>query len=239
MAEILTDRLSLVVGVTGHRDIAAEDEAPLRVAFGRILEQLSRRCPHAPLLVLSGLAAGADSLAAEEALAREIPVLAALPMPVDEYEKDFSPAELARFRSLLAKCARVTVTSAKRENGYVATGRFIAQYSHLLVAFWDGQTSRGAGGTADVISMRLTGQASIGDIENVPYLPDIGPVDHIVTPRMSGARPANAFAMTRLFPKWYGGANEVGSAFDRMLASINASTRISRRRTPPPPRPRC
>lgn len=221
MAELLTDRLSIVVGVTGHRDIAPDDEGPLRAAFGRILERLSSQSPNTPLLVLSGLAAGADSLAAEEALARNIPVFACLPMPVDEYEKDFSPQQLVRFRGLLAASARVTVTSPRREHGYVATGRFIAQYSHLLVAFWDGQTSRGAGGTADVISMRLTGQVQSGDVESIPYLPDIGPVEHVVTPRTSSPRPANPFTTKRLYPKWFGSAREVGAVFNGLFGSID------------------
>lgn len=199
---IAQDRLSIVVGVTGHRDVAPEDEAPLRGTFARVLAQLQHACPHSPLLVLSGLATGADSLAAEEAIERGIPVIACLPMPVEEYEKDFTPAQLERFRKLLAACARTTVTSPTRDGGYVATGRFIAKYSHLLVAFWDTQTSRGAGGTADVIEMRLgEKQASAADIEAMEYLPDVGPVDIIVTPRQSATRPTDPYSLTRTYPK--------------------------------------
>lgn len=223
MAEIPTDRLSLVVGVTGHRDIAADDEPRLRGAFGGILEGLGRRCPHTPLLVLSGLAAGADSLAAEEAMARNIPVMACLPMPAEEYEKDFSPAELARFRRLLAACARVTVTSPTRRNGYVATGLFIAQYSHLLVAFWDEKTSRGPGGTADVINMRLAGgRRRSADIEDIPYLPDVGPVDIIVTPRAGAPPPTNPYAAKRRYPKIFGRDRAVARNFDSILGHIDA-----------------
>jgi len=184
-----TDRLSLVVGVTGHRDVADADEAPLRNAFGSVLRELSKTCPHTPLVVLSGLAAGADSLAAEEAIAQNIPVIACLPMPVAEYEQDFSPTELTRFRSLLAACARVTVTSPERENGYVATGLFIVHYSHVLVAFWDGTSSRGKGGTADVLDMRMIGET------------DLGPAYHIVTPRTNGPRPADACSVNRMYPR--------------------------------------
>jgi hypothetical protein len=198
---MLTDRLSLVVGVTGHRDIADADEAPLRNAFGNVLRELSTTCPHTPLVVLSGLAAGADSLAAEEAIAQNIPVIACLPMPVAEYERDFLPTELARFRSLLASCARVTVTSAERQNGYVATGLFIVQYSHVLVAFWDGTSSRGKGGTADVLDMRTTGETG-----------DLGPTYQIVTPRKSGPRPADACRVKRMYPKRF--RNDVTSEVD-------------------------
>jgi hypothetical protein len=201
MSAIQHDRLSIVVGVTGHRDIAHAEEAPLRDAFARILERLQRSCPHTPMLVLSGLAAGADSLAAQEAMERGIPVIACLPMPVREYEKDFTPEQLQRFRTLLAGCSRTTVTSPSRENGYVATGLFIAKYSQLLVAFWDGQTSRGAGGTADVIAMRLGERTQTEDIENLGYLPDVGPVDIIVTPRESAPRPADAYSVRRAYQR--------------------------------------
>lgn len=201
MAEIRLEPLSLVIGVTGHRDIAAADEASLRERFGRILEELHARCPHTPRLLLSGLAAGADSLAAEEAMARGIPVMACLPMPQAEYEKDFTPEQLPRFRSLLERCARTIVTSPVREGGYVATGRFIAKYSHLLVAFWDRATSRGAGGTADVIEMRT----------NVRL--NAGPVAIITTPRVSAARPPDPFAIERRYSV---------QAFDDALARIDA-----------------
>jgi hypothetical protein len=220
MQEIPTDRLSLVIGVTGHRDVAAADEAPLRAAFGRVIDELSRACPHTPLLVLSGLAAGADAVAAEEAIARNIPVMAVLPMPVAEYERDFSPDQLARFHTLLQASARVVVASQVRENGYVATGRFIAQYSHLVVAFWDGRTGRGAGGTADVVAMRLGGEDR-EEIESVPYLPDIGPVDQIVTPRAGAPRPDDAFAVHRRYPRLFLRHGDAERTFARTLAAVD------------------
>lgn len=219
-ATIVTDRLSIVVGVTGHRDVAAGDEQQLRAAFAKIVGELSRRCLHSPLLVLSGLAPGADSLAAEEAITNGIPVLACLPMPVDEYERDFSPIELERFHRLLASCARVTVTSPTRENGYVATGRFIAQYSDLLVAFWDESPSRGAGGTADVVAMRMTGKPE-SDLEEIPFFPDVGPVDVIVTPHGQAPRPVDCFAAKRLYPQRFGPSSAAAENFESILNHID------------------
>jgi hypothetical protein len=221
-AKITIDELSLIVGVTGHRDIAAADEAPLRSAFGGVLRELAAECPHTPLVVLSGLAAGADSLAAEEALAQNIPLIACLPMPVAEYERDFSPDELTRFRSLLAACARVTVTSPQREHGYVATGLYIVQYSHVLVAFWDGTESRGKGGTADVVDTRLTGKVKPSEgTASIPYLPELGPVYEIVTPRLSGPRPANAYGVKHLYPKRYRGDTTSESDFHAILGRMD------------------
>ncbi len=231
--EIPTDRLYLVVGVTGHRDIAKEDEAPLRAAFATALSELEAKIPHTPLLVLSGLAAGADSLAAEEAIAKGVPVIACLPMPVDEYERDFSSEERMRFRTLLAACSRVTVRSDEREKGYVETGLFIAHYSHLLVAFWDGDESRGAGGTADVVGMRMTPQLdAAADVANIPYLPDLGPVWQIVTPRANGARPSDAYAIKRLYPKRFLHDETVEHDFGVILGRIDLYN-VDLSQTPP------
>jgi hypothetical protein len=205
-AILAVDRVSLVVGVTGHREIAAEDVTPLRKAFGNILRDLTKVAPNMPLVVLSGLAAGADSLAASEAIAQNIPVIACLPMPVEAYEADFTPNELERFRSLLRSCARVIVTSQVRENGYVASGLFVARNSHLLIALWDGMEARGAGGTGDILSVRLTGRTPFPESSaTMEYFPDIGPAFQIVTPRPGAPRPADPFAVKRLFPKRYHG----------------------------------
>jgi hypothetical protein len=236
MPQIPADRLSFVVGVTGHRDVAKDDEPALRAAFGEILRQRASACPHTPLLVLSGLAAGADSLAAEEALARDVPVIACLPMPVQEYEKDFSQEELERFRALLERCARVVVTSQNREGGYVAAGGFIARYSHLLVAFWDRQTSRGAGGTADVVNMRITARAPRAELERLAYLPDVGPVDVIVTPRIGNARPPDAFSTKRLYPARFSHESSAERHFESILTRIdayNSDLAVTRSRSAP------
>jgi hypothetical protein len=176
----------------------------LRNSFGTLLRSLAARYPKTPLLVLSGLAAGADVLAAEEAFAQDIPVLACLPMPIDEYEKDFSASELSRFHAAIARCARVTVvsTSADRNAGYVATELFLSHYSNVLVAFWDGADARGQGGTAEVVHTRITGEAaSLGGVADIPYLPDVGPVYHIVTPRAGQAPPPDAYGAHWRYPE--------------------------------------
>lgn len=214
-------RLSLIVGVAGHRDVAAGDEAPLRAAFARIVENLQGACPHTPVIVLTGLAAGADTFAADEAIALGLPVVACLPMPPDEFERDFSEAEAARFRATLAKCDRVIVTSTSREIGYVATARFVAQFSHVLVAFWDGRAGRGAGGTADVVRMRVTRSAHGAMNEtDVPYMPDIGPVYHVVTPH-AGARPEDAFAIKEIHPQRFHDDKTAARDFGAILAHID------------------
>jgi hypothetical protein len=198
-----SDVLPLVVGVTGHRDPPAEAEGPLRERFGEVLTRLQQRHPSMELLVLSGLAAGADLIAAEEALARGVAVFGCLPMPQAEYEKDFAPGELERFRTVLHRCRRVIVvgTSAERAQNYVDVADFIAYYCHVLVAFWDGLPARGPGGTAQVVELRKGGVPNVVGDALVAYMPDVGPVFHIVTPRSGEPPPAQCYSLRDIYPE--------------------------------------
>ena len=204
------NRIPLLVGVTGHRDIAAEDEGPLRAAFGTVLQDIADEFPDTPLMVVSALAAGADILSAEEALARGLPVFACLPMPAELYEADFSPSELARFRTVLAACAHraIVATPAERQHGYVAAGLFLAHYSNILVAFWDGEAGRGRGGTREVVESRLHGA-------------DIAPVYHILTPRASSQRPAAPFSLQKIYPERFEGDDSAEHDFTTALDDLN------------------
>lgn len=195
--------LPLVVGVSGHRDPPADAEPQLRERFGEVLDGLAHRYPQMPLLVLSGLAAGADIIAAEEALDRGVAVLGCLPMPQAEYEKDFSPEELQRFRRVLPRCWAVIVvgTSANREQNYVDVATFIAYYCHVLVAFWDGLPARGPGGTAEVVELRKGVLPSALGETLVAYLPDTGPVFQIVTPRRGQPPPNDSVALHEFYPQ--------------------------------------
>ena len=218
--------LPLVVGVTGHRNVRPQDEAALKSAFAGILAELRASYPATAPLVLTGLAAGADSLAAEEALALGIAVIAALPMPVEEYEHDFDAAGLLRFRALLARCSEVRVVhaAADRPGGYIAVGAFIAYHSHVVVAFWDGQKGEGGGGTADVVRMRSSGLGPGADGPDV-YVPDIGPIYQIVTPRDDKPPPVDAFRVNVHHPRRFRGDKFTQRDFAGALACLNRYNR--------------
>jgi hypothetical protein len=207
------DVLPLVVGVTGHRDLPSDAEVPLRERFGEVLTRLQQRHPSMELLVLSGLAAGADLIAAEEAIARGVAVLGCLPMVQAEYEKDFTPAELERFRSVLPRCRDVIVvgTSPARSQSYVDVADFIAYYCHVLVAFWDGLPARGPGGTAQVVDLRKGGVPGVVGDALVAYMPDVGPVFHIVTPRVGQPPPQQCYSLLDVYPERPGSAAKSAS----------------------------
>jgi hypothetical protein len=199
-----TGPVPLLLGITGHRDIPPGDVAPLEAAFRGVLRDLETRCPHTGVTLLSGLAGGADQLAASVAFADGIPVIACLPLPLDDYAKDFDEAGAARLRDMVARCEAVHVTSesgGERSEAYLALGKFLNRFSQVLVAFWDGVPSDKRGGTADVIARRK-GLWSDGDSLEPP---DVGPLFEIATPRESTPRPATPYAVTELFPARFPG----------------------------------
>ena len=72
--EPLPDRLPLVIGVTGHRDLRDQDVPRLEQEVAAIISGLRRDYlgddQETPIIVLSALAEGADRLVARVALAR-------------------------------------------------------------------------------------------------------------------------------------------------------------------------
>ncbi|MGV8943052.1 hypothetical protein [Thermomonas sp.] len=162
-------RLRLAVGVTAHRDLVAEEIPALRLAMRGFLKRLRAEFPKLPLRLISALAEGGDQLAAEEALGLGIELIAALPMPQAEYEKDFEdPATLARFRALLARAQvrvlpmapgntaeTIAIRGEHRNLQYAQLGMFISSHCQLLLALWDGHASAATGGTAQVVSFHI------------------------------------------------------------------------------------
>jgi hypothetical protein len=162
-------RLRLAIGVIAHRDLVASEEPALRNSVRDFLQQLQAEFPGLPLRFISALAEGGDQLAAEEALALGIQLVVPLPMPQEEYEKDFDdPVDLARFRALLAQARvrvlpmapgnspeTIAVRGEARNLQYAQMGMFISSHCQLLMAIWDGHPSAATGGTAQVVAFHI------------------------------------------------------------------------------------
>lgn len=148
------------VGVTGHRAFEDAEDAVAgraRVALGRVVRLAGADGSDTAvrLEVLSGLAEGADRLVAHVALAMpDATLLAVLPLPVEEYERDFGgEASRHAFAGLLDRARAVDILppQAVRDAAYEAQGRWIVDHCDVLVAVWDGRSARGRGGTADIV----------------------------------------------------------------------------------------
>jgi len=216
----LPDRLPLVIGVTGHRDLRDQDVQTLEREIAAIIERLRHDYLHGdgetPIIVLSSLAEGADRLVARVALAHGARLVAPMPMPIDEYRRDFEPGlkagNAAEFDALLAQAiaapvvpftpgnslAAVRADSAKREEQYRAAGLFIAQHANVLIALWDGNGgAMRPGGTAEVVAFKRRGIPLdiLGSARASLDASEIGPVIHVVTPRQRETSAADAVSV--------------------------------------------
>ena len=160
------DRLvtPLIIGVTGHRDIVDDELEGLRRRIAEFIAELKTRFPATPIRMMSALAEGADRLAARTALDAGASVQAVLPMPAEEYSKDFVSAESRdEFASLCSRCEVLTlpfksdmtsggaIIGRERDHYYANVGMFISAHCHILLALWDGIISDSLGGTSQII----------------------------------------------------------------------------------------
>ncbi|MFE7855646.1 hypothetical protein [Streptomyces sp. NPDC057403] len=154
-AAVASPRLTVTrIGVTGHRSIPSSVLADVRSAVRRECANMG-----AELEVLSSLAAGADQLVADIALAHGVPVTAVIPGMDYEAHLGDAAARSAYRRILKACAARVDLpVQPTHEQAYLAAGRWIVDHSDRLIAVWDGRPARGPGGTGDVVAYaRRTG----------------------------------------------------------------------------------
>lgn len=110
------------------------------------------------LTLISPLAEGADRLAARVALqctGTRLEVI--LPIVQEDYCADFhSNDSRNEFLELLALAQRVSVASSSlRPECYQLAGKAVVDACDILVAIWDGEPSRGRGGTAGIVDLAV------------------------------------------------------------------------------------
>jgi len=145
------ERAPLIVGFTGHRRVA--DAAGARAAIAAALRRLAAAAG-GPLAAVSSAASGTDTLFAEAALAQGLAWTLLLPLPLDEFKRDFDAAGWQRLEGLLPRAADTVVEPPQptREDAYLACGRRTADRSGAMIAFWDGNPAAGKGGTAEIVA---------------------------------------------------------------------------------------
>jgi len=166
------DATSLVVGITGHRDLPPADVPAIKAQVRAFFLDLADRYPHLPVVVLSSLAEGGDQIAAQVALDLGLRVIAPLPLPVALYREDFGSAGgLVAFEQHLQRAEilelplrhGIDIEAAAqhgpaRDRQYAQAGIFVSSHCHVLLALWDGRKSDRLGGTAQVVRFHLQGE---------------------------------------------------------------------------------
>ena len=169
----------LVIGVSGHRDPYPAALPQLSRHVDEFLADLKRRLPDTELRIMTGMAQGADLLVARAASKAGCKVDAVLPMPLEQYVEDFDAESAATLRALLADPAvTCTVLSAPpgsdrdaphgggRSVFYANLTQVLTAKCNLLLALWDGRTSRLEGGTADTLLRYLGARSHAGHGES-------------------------------------------------------------------------
>lgn len=134
--------------MTGHQEMPSEAveylESKLRVSF-----------PEANnVVVVSSLAIGADTIVSKYLLARgaELHVI----VPSNDYVSTFkSDSDRSTFEDLLLRANVVEYLGSAEsdEAAFMAAGALVARSCDWLIAVWDGEKSRGLGGTGDVVAL--------------------------------------------------------------------------------------
>jgi hypothetical protein len=118
--------------------------------------------------VLSPLAEGADRVVARAVLADPDARLdAVLPLALEDYLQDFATEESRKeFEELLGRCRKPVLLRTRRiqddrrdpgdqaelrRDAYSQVGQYLVDHCDVLIAVWDGQPSRGRGGTAEIV----------------------------------------------------------------------------------------
>jgi len=150
----------LRVGITGHRPnrLPPQEYERIRRQLSQTMARIEKANPEVQPVLITGLAEGADRLAAFVALGRQWPLHAVLAFHRSRFEKDFADAySLGEFRALLGASTEVGEPDPKwhrgrtAEDGYDAVGDRLVGDCDVIIAVWDGEASRGRGGTVRVI----------------------------------------------------------------------------------------
>jgi hypothetical protein len=219
--------IPFVIGVTGHRNPDPATVAQLESEVEGILRRLDSLAPNTPFVLLSPLARGCDRIAARVAMrfrrrvpGMEVRVLAPLPLPLDDYRRDFAgdPGDSAEFEDLLCKVdehfelplpdglerdsAHRGVAGASRDQCYRRLGLYVAVQSQLVIGLWDGIRTGKVGGTGEVVEFcRGTRPHDLdAGLVGIPFRqttyllapPDRTPLAWIPTRRESSPAPAAA-----------------------------------------------
>lgn len=174
-------QIPCVVGITGHRDLVPEQIPEIKSLVRDIIVSQLEQYPNTPVVVMSPLAEGADTVVAQVALdLREMPeyqdrvaLYAPLPLELDLYRQDFQGQALDELNRLIdcsdecftiephldwsgADASKLSLDvdpnySTERNVQYSQIGTFVARHSNILVALWDGTDNFKVGGTAQIV----------------------------------------------------------------------------------------
>jgi hypothetical protein len=164
----ISERIPITVGVVGHLDLFSTEEQKSQIT--RFFCDLAAIYPNSPVYLFSSIAEGADRFVTKiflnlknsnENLKERFELLVPLPFNSEEYKKDFDENSKREFEALLKEarrsfCIGCEDIAASRPEQYLKAGKFVADSSIILIAFWDGEKGK-TGGTSDIVRHKIEG----------------------------------------------------------------------------------
>lgn len=150
------------VGVTGHMNLTPETVELVRGEIRKVLHELAG---HAPLVGVSCIAVGADSIFAEVVLELGGQLEVILPSMAYRATK-VKPEHAPTFDRLVGQAATVTTLPFERpgREAYEAANEVLLRSSTTLIAVWDGRSAVDQGGTAAVVAEAEERQLNINRV---------------------------------------------------------------------------
>jgi hypothetical protein len=165
-------RLTLNIGVTGHRSLKDADIESIKNNIFQVLRYIKHttfakyeevkdlyRKEVPKFRLISPLAEGSDRIAAKCALEKGYELQCPIPFTREEYEKDFITEESKlEFKELIDKAESVfeiEYNSGSRSKAYLNVGQIVLGHSDLLIAIWNGKEPEFMGGTSDIVEQAI------------------------------------------------------------------------------------
>ena len=150
----------IAVGITGHRPHKLDQDRLGRIAadIAEAFDRVAAGAGGRRIVCVTSLAEGADTMAAEAALARGWGLLSPLPFPPELYARDFAEgAPRDTLGRLLAQAEHFPCRPDRDDDvaGYRAASAAMLDLSDTLIAVWDGEPTDALGGAYDTIQQAL------------------------------------------------------------------------------------
>ena len=246
----MDDAVPLLIAVVGHRDPKPDCIPEITSYFSEYILQLQKQLPSTPLWLMTGLAEGADQLAAQAFLdvirsssqkgTNSHKLISVLPKPECSYIEDFdSTQKKIEFQNLLDQ-SDIVLTPENSDlfrghqaidlpcpDCYARHSAFLLRYCYILIAFNNGVDNHERGGTSQSVAIqRGLVHSTFEDVDEVIATREPGSLIEINTPRYK-----NEFSAFDRQPVTFWLENRQVSSIDdlldipRYIDELNSKTR--------------
>jgi hypothetical protein len=112
----------------------------------------------------------------------------------------------------------------ERDLQYEAVGKYIARASQILIALWDGVQLDKVGGTAAIVKFQTEGSPDPQTCDLLP--PELFPVYHIMTPRVSNPNPPAPFQKRVIYPPAFGSGEAAKKYYEKTFGNLDEFNRL-------------